>query len=104
MVRVKFLFCQMGMFTFIIRNKIWRKFKVIAEENIPFVSKPFNIHVRDGSNRGSTSKHGNYELDYGYLHGKHDEDHREIYNFSGNSGHITCLKWILGFLLPLHIP
>ena len=41
--------------TFIIRNKISRKFEVIAEENIPFVSKAFNIHIRNRSNRSSTS-------------------------------------------------
>jgi hypothetical protein len=53
--------CQVSSFkhlvcTFIIRNEICRKFKVVADENIPFVSKTFNIHVRNRSNRTSTSK------------------------------------------------
>ena len=47
---------HLAVYTFIIRNKIYRKSKVIAEQNIPFVSKPIDIHVRNGSNRSSTSK------------------------------------------------
>lgn len=91
--------------TFIIRNEIYRKSKVIAEQNIPFVSKPIDIHVRNGSNRSSASKTKHWYLWVQFFAQRNIEVSQYGKTRTSNSSlHVTWLTWILVFLLPLHIP